>query len=333
MPFYEAVIIMEVFKMNPHNYEKLHLLRFLGMAKAYQAQAEIEDINDWTFEERLGYLLDAEYDSHRNNKIERLIHQANFSDSGARLEAIQYLPDRELNRDLFKQLSTNQYVKDARNIVLVGATGSGKSFIACALGKNACLASLKVKYIRLPDLLTELELARAEVRYVRSLKQYQTCDVLIIDEWLLVPTLQQGQQDIFEVLEQRYKLHSTVFCSQFKPDGWYERLGSGALADAILDRALSKATQIQIGGEKPMRLRTYKSEGLAYSPLYFSFLHQIHGSLLQIPSTKLKWLKSSIMMAPTTSDSWLKMDQYNHIILHNSYVFLFLTILNIDRRY
>lgn len=126
---------------------------------------------------------------------------------------------------------------------------------ACALGKNACLAGQKVKYVRLPDLLSELELARAEGRYTRVLKHYQTRELLVIDEWLLVPTLQQGQQDILEVLERRYKLHSTIFCSQFKPDGWHERLGSGALADAILDRALSKATIIQIGGEKSMRLR------------------------------------------------------------------------------
>lgn len=241
--------------MNQHNYDKLNLLRFIGMAKAYQAQSEIEDIKDWTFEERLGYLLDAEYDTRQNNKIERLIKQADFSDSGARIEDIQYFPDRGLNRELFQQLATNQYLKLSQNIILVGATGSGKSYIGCALGKNACLAGEKVRYIRLPDLLSELELARAEGRYKRVLKQYQNCDLLIIDEWLLVPTLQQGQQDILEVLERRYKLHSTILCSQFKPDGWHERLGSGALADAILDRALSKAKLIQIGGDKSMRLR------------------------------------------------------------------------------
>ena len=241
--------------MNQHNYDKLNLLRFVGMAKAYQVQVEIEDINDWPFEERLGYLLDAEYDTRKNNKIERLIKQANFSDSDARLEGIQYLPDRALNRDLFHQLATNQYLRESQNIILVGATGSGKSYISCALGKNACLAGQKVKYIRLPDLLSEIELARAEGRYARVLKQYQNCDLLIIDEWLLVPTFQQGQQDLLEVLERRHKLHSTIFCSQFKPDGWHERLGSGALADAILDRVVSKAKLIQIGGEKSMRLR------------------------------------------------------------------------------
>lgn len=142
--------------MNQHNYDKLNLLRFVGMAKAYQAQVEIEDINDWPFEERLGYLLDAEYDTRKNNKIERLIKQANFSDSDARLEGIQYLPDRALNRDLFHQLATNQYLRESQNIILVGATGSGKSYISCALGKNACLAGQKVKYIRLPDLLSEI---------------------------------------------------------------------------------------------------------------------------------------------------------------------------------
>lgn len=168
--------------MNQHNYEKLHLLRFSGMAQAYQEQSAIEGIHDWSFEERLGYLLDAEYDLRQTNKIERLIKLAQLSDSGARLEDIQYLPDRELNRDLFQSLATNAYMTRPENSVLVGATESGKSYIACALGKQACLAGKKVRYIRLPDLLSELELARAEGRYTKDLKQYQTCDLLIIDE-------------------------------------------------------------------------------------------------------------------------------------------------------
>ncbi|UUX35476.1 ATP-binding protein [Fundicoccus culcitae] len=168
---------------------------------------------------------------------------------------MQYLSDRHLNKDVFQKLSTNKYLDEHKNIIFVGATGSGKSYLACALGKNACLSGTRVNYIRLPDLLADLKLARIEGRYPKVVKQCQKIDLLIIDEFLLVPIPQQAQQDILEVLERRYRLHSTIFCSQFKVDGWHERLGGGVLADAILDRALSKSQQILIEGEKSMRSR------------------------------------------------------------------------------
>lgn len=213
---------MEDLKMNQHNYEKMVTLRFQGMVKAYEEQNKLENVTEWSFEERLAHLLDSEFDSRKNSKIERLVKQANFSDSNARLEDIQYLSDRHLTKDVFQKLSTNKYLDEHKNIIFVGATGSGKSYLACALGKNACLSGIRVNYIRLPDLLTDLELARVEGRYPKVVKQYQKIDLLIIDEFLLFPTPQQAQQDILEVLERRYRLHSTIFCSQFKVDGWHE---------------------------------------------------------------------------------------------------------------
>lgn len=241
--------------MNQHTYEKMMGMRMPGMAQAYQTQAFQEEILDWSFEERLTLLIDAEYDNRYRNKIERLTKQACFSDTQARLEDIKYFSDRQLNREVFLKLADNHYINAPQNLVLTGATGTGKSYIACALGNNACQSAYKVRYIRLPDLLTELALARVQSTYAKSLKQYQNSDLLLIDDWLLIPADSTAQQDILEVLERRYRLHATIFCSQFTTEGWHERLGGGALADAIMDRALSKAQFILIEGERSMRSR------------------------------------------------------------------------------
>lgn len=241
--------------MNQHTYEKMMGMRMPGMAQAYQTQSSQEDILNWSFEERLSLLVDAEYDNRHHNKIERLTKQACFSDSQARLEDIKYFSDRQLNREVFLKLADNHYIKAPRNIVLTGATGTGKSYIACALGNNACQSAYKVRYIRLPDLLTEQALARAQGTYAKALKQYQSCELLLIDDWLLIPADNIAQQDILEVLERRYRLHATIFCSQSTTEGWHDRLGGGALADAIMDRALAKTQFILIEGDRSMRSR------------------------------------------------------------------------------
>ena len=153
------------------------------MAKAYKEQDEIEDIHELTFEQRLTLLIDAETNSKHNHKIERI--------------------------------ATNEYINRHENLIIVGATGSGKSYIACALGVEACNATLKVMYVRLPDLLAELDLAKVQGNYRKRINQYIKCDLLILDEWLLIGTNNAKQQNILEILEKRYHIHSTVFCSQF----------------------------------------------------------------------------------------------------------------------
>lgn len=209
--------------MNRDTYDKMILLKLKGMAKAYKEQDEIEDIHESTFEQRLALLIDAETDSKHNHKIERL--------------------------------AMNEYIKRHENLIIVGATGSGKSYIACALGVEACYAGMKVMYVRLPDLLAELDLAKVQGNYRKRINQYIKCDLLILDEWLLIGTNNAEQQDILEILEKRYLIHSTVFCSQFDVAGWHSKLGGGVLADAIMDRIVSKSQTIKIFGDKSMRSR------------------------------------------------------------------------------
>lgn len=149
----------------------------------------------------------------------------------------------------------NEYIKRYENNIIVGTTRSGKSYIACALGVEACNATLKVIYVRLPDLLAELGLAKVQGNYRKRINQYIKCDLLILDEWLLIGTNNAEKQDILEILEKRYHIHSTVFRSQFDVAGWHSKLGGGALADAIMDRIVLKSLTIKIFGDKSMRRR------------------------------------------------------------------------------
>lgn len=172
---------------------------------------------------------------------------------GMRLSEVHHIMEEAtINRDTYnknqiERLATNEYIKKHENIIIVGATGSGKSYIACALGVEACNATLKVMYVRLPDLLAELDLAKVQGNYRKRIKQYIKCDLLILDEWLLIGTNNAEQQDILETLEKRYRIHSTVFCSQFDVAGWHSKLfgGGGALADAIMDRIILKSQTIK----------------------------------------------------------------------------------------
>lgn len=152
--FVEVHHIMEETQMNRDTYEKIVALRLPGMAKTYLEQEEMEDIRQLTFDQRLELLVDAEVDSQRIHKIERLINNAHFAESKASITQIKYYADRHLDKEQILNLATNEYIKKHENVLIIGATGAGKSYIGCALGVEACNSGLKVKYIRLPDLLS-----------------------------------------------------------------------------------------------------------------------------------------------------------------------------------
>jgi len=242
--------------MKQDTYEKMIKLRLPAMAQAYKEQESNTNLQELNFDQRLSLLIDTEFDSQANNHIKRLIENARFSDKRASIEDIKYYDDRKLDKQLFLSLSTNSYIDKKENIVIIGATGSGKTYLACALGNCACKDNRRTRYIRLPDLLVDFSLARDTLRYQSLLKSYARYDLLIIDEWLLTLPNEQAQQDILELMERRCGDKSTILCSQFTPESWHKRLGGGAVADAILDRVLSISTVIQVSGEKSMRTRS-----------------------------------------------------------------------------
>jgi DNA replication protein DnaC len=247
---------MEVETMKNETIKKLKAMRLPAFAEAYQKQVNNEtEYLSLSFHERMMLMVDAEFDSRHNNNIKRLIKNAKFANSSAFLGNIDYLTDRHLNRDLLDSLTDNEYIRKGLNVILIGATGCGKTYIANALGINACQSGYKTRYIRLPELFSELEAARIQGKYQQTMKQYQKYALVILDEFLLIPASDQEQRDLLELMEYRCGQTSTIFCSQFTPEGWHQRLGGSALADSILDRIVPSSYTMKIDGDVSMRQR------------------------------------------------------------------------------
>ena len=225
------------------------------MAKMFQQQLEMDGRTDLSFEERFGLIVDAEWTSRKNNRMKELIRRANYSISAACLEDVEYHSDRKLNKALINRLENCDYIREYRNIIILGATGSGKTFLANAFGMTASRNFITVRYARLPDLLGELAIARAEGNYQKVIKSFKQVSLLILDEWLLYPLKENETRDLLEITEARYKKASTVFCSQFEVADWHHKIGEPTLADAICDRIVHDSYTIIIGGEDSMRKR------------------------------------------------------------------------------
>lgn len=235
--------------------DKLIEMRLTAMADTFRTQCVDPKMKELPFEDRFGLLVDIEYSSRKNNRLKRLIRNAEFDQPEANISDIDYASGRKLNKALITRLASCEYITDHRNVFITGATGSGKSYMACALGLEACKRYYNTKYVRLPDLLLDLENARQTGAYKKTMAKYANPVLLILDEWLLIKPSESEQKDIFELLHRRRKKSSTIFCSQFRQEGWYEQLGGNAspLADAILDRIVHDGYSINIEPTDPSR--------------------------------------------------------------------------------
>lgn len=231
---------------NESTLDKLRDMRLTAFAESFRNQMKDSSISSLSFEERLGLLVDAEWTSRKNNRLRKLIKSADFDQSQATIADIDYRPSRKLNKSEILRLGTCTYIEEHHNIIIMGATGTGKSYMACAFGITACQKFKTVKYVRLPDLLVELAVARSEGNYKRLMNQYRKIQLLILDEWMLVSLKESEARDLLEIIHARHHRASTIFCSQFAPAGWHAKIGEATIADAILDRIVHDSYMIEI---------------------------------------------------------------------------------------
>ena len=228
--------------------EKLQALKLQAMAQAWTEQQHTAELTSLAFDERFGLLVDAEWLDRQNKRLGRALREAKLKLTQACVEAIDFPARRELDKALIRQLATCRWVHEHQNVLVVGATGVGKSFLACALAHQACRQGYRAYYRRASRLFHDLTLARADGTYIRLLARLARLDVLVLDDWGLAPVQDQERRDLLEILEDRYGSRSTIITSQLPPAQWHDYLGEATLADAICDRLLHNAHRIVLKG-------------------------------------------------------------------------------------
>ena len=229
-----------------HKLQEMHLS---VMSRNFSEQLKDSQYSGMSFEDRFALLVDAEWAARKSNHLCRLIKNAAYAVPSACVENIEYQPERKLDRAQIMRLATCVYIQEAHNIILLGATGSGKTYLSCALGIAANRNFYSVKYIRLPDLLVEIAMSRGEGTYREYMKKLKKVKLLILDEWMLYPLKENEARDVLELVEARSKVASTIFCSQLDVPGWHENLYDPTLADAICDRIIYDSYTIRVEGD------------------------------------------------------------------------------------
>jgi DNA replication protein DnaC len=242
---------------------KLQDMKLSVMATAFQRQFADKSTSALSFEERVGLMVDAEWIARKNNRLKHLLRSAGFSIPEACVEDIEYYPDRELDKNLITRLSSCNFVNEYHNVIILGATGSGKSYLANAFGVTAARNFHTVRYVRLPDLLGELAIARAEGAYRKVMNRLKQIKLLILDEWLLYQLREPEARDLLEIAEARYKKASTIFCSQHDIGDWHQKIGESTIADAILDRIVHNSYRIVIASNHEDSISMRQRKGLA----------------------------------------------------------------------
>jgi DNA replication protein DnaC len=235
--------------------EKLHALRLRVLANTWIEQDRAPDTLALTFDERLAMLVDAETLARENARLLKNLRDAKLRLPEACIEGIDFSKDRNLEKALVRQLATCRWIHEHQVVIITGATGTGKSYLACALAQQACRKGMRVFYRRTPRLFDELRLARVDGTYPRLLARIAKADVLVIDDFAIGQLTEDARRDLLEILEDRYGLRATIITSQLSHDRWHAFLGDPTVADAICDRVIHGAHKMPLLGPSRRKLR------------------------------------------------------------------------------
>lgn len=233
---------------NQATMEKMQLMRFHGMLQAFQSTMETGVKNNFTADELVGHLVDAEWDERKNRKFSRLIKYAKFRYRVA-FEEIDFMLNRNLDKNEMLRLSDCSWINQHQNMIITGPTGVGKSFLASAFGHQACLHEYRVLYFNCMKLFTKLKMSNADGSYISELKKIQKTELFILDDFGLQSFDKQNRLTLLEILEDRYGQKSTLIISQVPVKNWHEIIGDKTIADAICDRLVHTSHQINLKGE------------------------------------------------------------------------------------
>ncbi len=233
---------------NQTTIEKLKQMRLNAMAQMHYTNTQNNINMQYTIDEYVGMLVDREWEDKQNKKINNLIKNARFR-FPATLRDIDYTANRQLDKNTFQRLALLDFMRNKENIIITGATGTGKSYLAQALGNQACMMMLKTLYYNTARLMERLKLARLEGNYTKTILTIEKVNLLILDDFGLVSFDNQSRQALMDIVESKYNRTSIIISSQIPVSGWHELIGEGTIADAILDRIVYSSHRIQLKGE------------------------------------------------------------------------------------
>jgi len=238
--------------MNEQTLQKMKQMKFFGMVRAFRTSIENGSMGQMTSDEMVSMLVNAEWDDRNNRRIERQMRNARFRYK-ANIEQLHFDVDRNLDKNQLMRMAECTFIQRKENLLITGSTGIGKSFIASAIGNQACTLGFKVLYTSSAKLFTRLKMAKADGSYIREIAKIERQDLLILDDFGLQPLDVSSRSVLMEIIEDRHGNRSTIITSQLPVAEWHEVIGEQTIADAILDRVVHDAHRMELAGESLRR--------------------------------------------------------------------------------